>query len=280
MHPWSRLFFDERTQQYTVSRWLDDLRQRFGGPDSVLIWPTYPVLGLDDRTQYDLIAAMPGGLAGVASIVTELQADGVHVLWPYLPWDNGTALDPLGRTDAQRATALVIKTGASGLNGDSMIGFPQAFFAVSVAAGQPIALQAEDGPNPADPHSLNWQTFDIGYWGGSVGRYTGGGGGDWPFAPAVDKWKWLDTRRVTVVSDRWAKNKTDNLQARWQRCLYSPHCVLLLPPPPLLLPSWRPLAPPSSSPPSSSLILAAKAPSATFPQAAFYNDDAFDCVTD
>ena len=38
------------------------------------------------------------------------------------------------------------------------------------------------------------------------------GGGSWSFAPAVDKWKWMDPRRVTVVSDRWATNKTDNLQ--------------------------------------------------------------------
>lgn len=54
--------------------------------------------------------------------------------------------------------------------------------------------------------------MDIGYWGGMLGNYTGGGGGDWSFAPAVDKWKWLDSRRVTVLSDRWSRNKTDILQ--------------------------------------------------------------------
>ena len=63
-------------------------------------------------------------------------------------------------------------------------------------------------------HVLNWQVMDIGYWGGAAdGNYTGGGGGSWPWAPAVDKWKWFDARRVTVVSDRWSRNKTDNLQA-------------------------------------------------------------------
>ena len=54
-----------------------------------------------------------------------------------------------------------------------------------------------------------------GYWGGSIGNYTGGGGGSFPFAPAVDKWKWLDQRRMTLVSDRWAKNKTNDLQAAY-----------------------------------------------------------------
>ena len=82
-----------------------------------------------------------------------------------------------------------------------------------MAAGRPAAWQAEDGPDAKEPTALNWQVMDIGYWGGSGGHYTGGGGGDWPWAPAVDRWKWFDARRVTVVSDRWSRNKTDNLQA-------------------------------------------------------------------
>jgi hypothetical protein len=56
------------------------------------------------------------------------------------------------------------------------------------------------------------QVMNIGYWGGMLGGYTGGGGGRWSFAPATDKWKWLDSRLVTVISDRYSMNKTDNLQ--------------------------------------------------------------------
>ena len=97
-----------------------------------------------------------------------------------------------------------------------MIEIPEVFYSESVAAGRPSALQAENGPTPGDsPLSLNRQVMDIGYWGGSIGNYTGGGGGSWPLAPGTDKWKFLDPRRVTVVSDRWAKNKTDNLHAAY-----------------------------------------------------------------
>ena len=220
MHPWSRFFFNETTQQYTAKRYLDDLKLRYGGIDSVLLWPTYPVLGLDDRNQFDLFAAMPGGLSGVAEVVAALHAASVHVLLPYLYWDDGTMPDLHNRTDAVRMAELVTATGADGLNGDSIAGFSENFYTAAVAAGRPIALQSEDGPgfggykpNGSLPLSLNWEAMDMGYWGGALGHYTGGGGGDWPFAPAVDKWKLFDTRRITVVSDRWSKNKTNNLQA-------------------------------------------------------------------
>ena len=35
-----RYFYDPVVHRYTVDRYLDDLEKRFGGIDSVLIWPT------------------------------------------------------------------------------------------------------------------------------------------------------------------------------------------------------------------------------------------------
>src|SRR5258706_49434 len=58
-----RYFFDPVTLQYTVERYLRDLEQRFGGIDSVLLWQSYPNLGIDDRNQYDLLRDLPGGAA-------------------------------------------------------------------------------------------------------------------------------------------------------------------------------------------------------------------------
>jgi hypothetical protein len=40
-----RNFYDPVARRYTVDRYLDDLDQRYGGIDSVLIWPTYPNMG-------------------------------------------------------------------------------------------------------------------------------------------------------------------------------------------------------------------------------------------
>ena len=60
-----RYFYDPVAGRYTVKRYLQDLRDRYGGIDSVLVWPTYPNIGVDNRNQFDLWRDMPGGLAGV-----------------------------------------------------------------------------------------------------------------------------------------------------------------------------------------------------------------------
>jgi hypothetical protein len=43
MHPYDRYFFDETlggTGNYTVRKWVDDVNERYGGVDSILMWPT------------------------------------------------------------------------------------------------------------------------------------------------------------------------------------------------------------------------------------------------
>jgi len=54
-----RAFYDPVNHRYTVDRYLDDLQKRYGGIDAVLIWHTYPNIGIDNRNQYDMLRAMP-----------------------------------------------------------------------------------------------------------------------------------------------------------------------------------------------------------------------------
>ncbi|HXE04583.1 MAG TPA: hypothetical protein VN579_01255, partial [Bryobacteraceae bacterium] len=41
-----RYFYDPAQRRYTVDRYLDDLDKRYGGIDSVLLWPVYPNIGI------------------------------------------------------------------------------------------------------------------------------------------------------------------------------------------------------------------------------------------
>ena len=68
-----RYFYDVATGHYTVDKYLDDLEKRYGGIDSVLIWPVYPNIGIDNRNQYDMVRAMPGGVAGVKQMVADFH---------------------------------------------------------------------------------------------------------------------------------------------------------------------------------------------------------------
>ena len=58
-HPYDRLFYDVASHSYTMDVFLADLTQRYGGIDSVLVWPTYTNIGIDDRNQFDRSAPCP-----------------------------------------------------------------------------------------------------------------------------------------------------------------------------------------------------------------------------
>ena len=85
-----RYFYDPTAHRYTADRYLDDLEKRYGGIDAVLIWPTYPNMGIDNRNQHDLIRSMPGGVAGVRQMIADFHTRGVRVLFPMMMWDQGT----------------------------------------------------------------------------------------------------------------------------------------------------------------------------------------------
>ena len=53
MHPMDRFFYEPGVG-YTPQRWLDDVNARYGGVDSILLWPTYPNIGADNRNQFDV----------------------------------------------------------------------------------------------------------------------------------------------------------------------------------------------------------------------------------
>ena len=45
VHTWDLMLWNESSGRYTVDRYLDNAMQRYGGMDSVLLWPTYPNIG-------------------------------------------------------------------------------------------------------------------------------------------------------------------------------------------------------------------------------------------
>ncbi|CAE8619901.1 unnamed protein product [Polarella glacialis] len=93
-HLYDRYLYDPVKHEYTVDRYMDDVTTRYGGIDSILLWPTYTNLGIDDRNQFDYFRALPGGLSGLQELTAQFHKRGVHVLWAYNPWDHGTRNDP------------------------------------------------------------------------------------------------------------------------------------------------------------------------------------------
>jgi iron(II)-dependent oxidoreductase len=189
-----RYFYDPVGGKYTVDRYLDDLQNRYGGIDAVLIWPTYPNLGIDDRNQLDMVRSMPGGIAGVKQMIADFHRRGVRVLFPMMMWDQGTRDPKEPWPDA--IAHLMAEIGADGVNGDTQDGVPQAFFRAAAKTGHPLVFEPE-GPPSDEAVAWNLMTW---------GQYK------FQFVPAVDRFKWLETRHMVNISDRWNRDKTDDLQ--------------------------------------------------------------------
>ena len=189
-----RYFYDPVAGKYTVDRYLDDLERRFGGIDAVLIWPTYPNMGIDNRNQHDMVRSMPGGIPGVRQMVADFHRRGVRVLFPMMMWDQGTRDPGMPWTDA--IAKLMAEVGADGINGDTQDGVPLAYSEAADKIGHPLAFEPEGGPSD---EALAWNVMT---W----GQYK------FPFVPEVDKYKWLEPRHMVNISDRWNRDKTNDLQ--------------------------------------------------------------------
>ena len=189
-----RFFYDPVAGRYTVDRYLDDVDKRYGGIDAVLIWATYPNMGVDDRNQLEMVKSMPGGVEGLRAMVADFHRRGVRVLFPMMMWDQGTH-EPPG-TWPQSIADLMKQIGADGINGDTQDGVPLGFSLAADQSGHPLVFQPEGSPSD---EALAWNLMT---W----GQYS------FPFIPMIDRFKWLETRHMVNISDRWALDKTSDLQ--------------------------------------------------------------------
>jgi formylglycine-generating enzyme required for sulfatase activity len=193
-------FYDRATGRYTVDTYLADVKRRYGGIDSVLVWPTYPNIGVDDRNTDQMIRDMPGGISGLRQMVADFHRAGVKVLFPIHPWDVGTR-DPGQPWSAVLPTTMA-EIGADGANGDTMLAVTQDYFTNSVADGNPLVLEPELGLAKGNFAAIQWNTQS---W-GEIWNYTS-------YAPLVSLAKWLEPRHTVHVNDRWSTSKIDMLQS-------------------------------------------------------------------
>lgn len=197
VHPYDSYLYDRGVHKYTVDRYLDDLEERYGGIDSVLLWPTFPLLGLDDRNQFDMFRSLPGGLPALRDAIAQFHARGVRVLWAYNPWDLGTRLE--GKPHFDVLVEMLKETGGDGANGDTMYSFNRSFWEASLKAEHAVAGEPEQ---EGTDDSFNYSTIG---WSETI-----------PYSevPAVDRFKWFDGRWMAHVCDRWHPHKgRDPLQA-------------------------------------------------------------------
>lgn len=198
-----RAVYDRERDEYTVDSYVDGMEARVGKIDSVLLWSSYPNIGIDNRNQWDLLRTLPGGLDGVRNLVAQFHRRGVRVVLTYNPWDTATrdehGLEGTVRmynADIAMLTRIIAETGADGFNGDTMYGVPKSFY--NCTDPNPLIATPEGGVPTAflGNNPISWGYF-LGY----------------SHFPPVSRAKFLEPRHMVQVCARWSQNKMVELQA-------------------------------------------------------------------
>ena len=189
-----RSFYDPIKNVYTVDKYIKEITERYGGLNSILIWPTYPNIGVDNRNQFDWIRCLPGGLDGVKSMVKQFHVHGIKVILPYNPWDIGTRREK--ENDVETYSKILKYTDADGINGDVTTGLGASWREAFDKVRKGIVIEPE---LDNDDKYLEFDQMGWAYW-------------EYPFIPSISKRKWIEPRHMIHVCDRWAHNHTNNLQ--------------------------------------------------------------------
>merc|ERR1719315_80470 len=197
-----RFLYDKTTGQWTVGKYMEDVRRRYGGIDSVLLWGSYPNIGIDDRNQFEMAESVPGGMDGLKQLVSDFHEEGVKVLLPYNPWDQFTK--NTGKPDYVTLIDQIVGSGADGFNGDTMDGVNQTWWEESVSRGHPIVIEPE-----ILFHNYSYLSYNAMSW----GYWTPGAKGEDEVTPFVGAYKAVTGgRHMTHVTERWARHHEDGVQ--------------------------------------------------------------------
>ncbi len=116
MMAWEKNYYSDSS--YHLKEFLEDKKKLYGGDDIFTIWPTWPVLGLDQRTQWNLMEDLPGGIAKQKELAVLSHSMGTKYFISYNPWDDKdekkslqTMSDFIKRIDAD---GVVLDTRAEG----------------------------------------------------------------------------------------------------------------------------------------------------------------------
>ncbi len=187
---WDDLLYDHEAARFTPDRLLGEGERGFGGYDAIVLWHAYPVIGIDERNQFDFYRDVPG----IRELIASVQARGVRVFVDYNPWDTGTRRE--GVPDAEAVASLARELGADGVFLDTMKEAVPEF----VAALPGLALEGESTVPLAriGDHHLSWAQWFA----------------DSP-VPGVIRARWFEQRHMLHHTRRWNRDHSDELRSAW-----------------------------------------------------------------
>jgi formylglycine-generating enzyme len=191
---WDELLYDFEAERFTPERLLEEGRREFGGFDAVVLWQAYPVIGIDDRNQFDWYRDVPG----LRELVAALRGAGVRVFVDYNPWDVGTRREPVD--DAEAVASIVAWLDADGVFLDTMKEASAELRTALDRVRPGVAFEGESTLPLArvEDHHLSWAQWfadsDV---------------------PGVIRARWFEQRHMLHHTRRWNRDHSDELHSSW-----------------------------------------------------------------
>ncbi|GAA1956593.1 formylglycine-generating enzyme family protein [Catenulispora subtropica] len=191
---WDDALYDHELGAFTPEAYLEAGRRDYGGYDAVVLWHAYPVIGVDERNQFDFYRQVPD----LKALIGEFHARGVRVFLDYNPWDTGTRREDL--PDAEAVAALVSEYDADGVFLDTLKEGAAGMRTVLDRVRPGVALEGESRVPLARiaDHHLSWAQW---------------------FAdsatPGVLRARWFEPRHQMHQTRRWNRDHSDEMQTAW-----------------------------------------------------------------
>jgi len=147
MMAWEKNYYSNSS--YHFKEFLEDKQKLYGGDDIFTIWPTWPVLGLDQRTQWNLMEDLPGGLPKQKELAKLSHSMGTKYFISYNPWD-----DKDEKKSLQTMTDFIKKIDADGAVLDTRAEGSDALQQAADNAKPGVILYSEGMATPKDMQGI------------------------------------------------------------------------------------------------------------------------------
>lgn len=189
-----------------IKQCLRKYEENYGGVDIVVLFPTYPQLGFDDRDQFEFYNSMPGGVDGIRRLCEELHKMGKRFMIAYNPWDN--IGKKTGKTDEDELIKLLTATGADGVFLDT-ISSVENFFEKVQSAKRGAVFQAEiPVQKPEMMNQVHQTWFELG-WHKTYKNL------EFLEVPHIVKNRWIDRRHMVYRLSRFSHELSSVIQNAW-----------------------------------------------------------------
>ncbi|MDR6562312.1 MULTISPECIES: SUMF1/EgtB/PvdO family nonheme iron enzyme [unclassified Arcicella] len=195
----------DKNGNYDIRNCVKKYENNYGGVDVVVLWPTYPQLGFDNRTQYSFYRNLPGGVSGLKKLCDELHQMGKKMMIAYNPWDN-TARNK-GKTDEDELLDLLKETGADGVYLDT-ISNVEGFFQKMQSSNRGAVFQSEIPINPEALNQVHQSWLEVGW--SEKNKHL-----EFAEVPALVRNRWLEQKHLIYRLSRFSHEQSTLIQNAW-----------------------------------------------------------------